>query len=378
MSRVKVKKISIPLGAKDEGVAQMFNQMLGTGTVNITIAYPRYKLICKLCDQLVRVFELMADSPFFRKHEEFANQTAQIHEFCEKSRTQLATKFFMDFSDYEWNLTLVEEDLQKRFSDMYSELKKSDIIHTFIIMCDHLVPYKKNFENIEKLSHKFITNMAGAEWCPFPFCTLNLKYIICLDSMTCSNKSFFMTILSKTYEFSRKLYEEIQSPDIDVDQFVDVIMKNITELQKRPELSRCRAAFQKIKESIALLKTNFTGYYRDFTSTKDSTIMMQHFIIDVSKTSKDSPQLASQFRTIISYYKKMAQNSITDPKVKMLLDRVNESMAAMERGTENLVNINEGDSEALLTQDDFDDADYIDCRAKSADSVTIPPGPTGD
>lgn len=354
MSRVKVKKVKISPTIKDEGLAEMFNQMLGAGSVNVTIAYPRYKKIRGLCEQLVKLFELLAGSPFMRAYKDFSAQKLQIEAFCTSSRESIVDMFRVDFSDYEWNLTLVEDELRKQFSEVYENMKKSDLVNTFIVMCDRLVPYKKNFMDLDKLNHRFITSMAGAEWAPFPFTTLNLKHIFSLAGVGENTITFFMTVLNRAYDLSRQLYEEIQSPDIDVDQFVDFIMKNIDEIQKRPELARCRDAFQKIKESVKLLKDRFNGYYRDFISTKDSTIMMQHFIIDVSKNTEANAKVTSQFRTIISYYRKIAQDQITNPKVKMLFDKVNDSFKELERGTENLVNIRESDSNENTEVEDSD------------------------
>lgn len=362
MSKIRVKKVKVPMGMRDEGLAEMFNQMLGAGSVNMTIAYPRYKKIKGLCEQLVKLFELLAASPFMRAYTEFSPEKKQIEDFCGESRRCIADIFNMDFSDYEWNLTLIEDELRKSFTEKYEQMKKSDLINTFIVMCDRLVMYKKNFINLEKLNHKFITCMAGAEWKPFPFTDLNIKSIFSLAGIGENTIMFFMTILNKAYELSRSLYEEIQSPDIDVESFVEVIVSNLDEIQKRPELSRCHKAFQKIKDSVDLLKDNFTGYYRDFVATKDSTIMMQHFIIDVSKSTDADPQVTQQFRTIISYYRKIAHDQITNPKIKMLFDKVNDSFKELERGTENLVKIREVD---------VDDSDPILVTpiAKSMESI---------
>jgi hypothetical protein len=344
MSRVKVKKIKMPIG-KDEDIAEMFNQMLGAGSINMTIAWPRYRRIKSLVENLVKLFEMLNKSPFMEKNTNFANQRSEISKFCASAQTQIEAMFAMDFSDYEWNLNLVEEDLKTKFSEAYDRMKKSDLINTFVIMCSNLAVYKKYISDVNKLNHKFITSMAGAEWSPFPFTALNLKQIFSLDNIGENTIRFFMVVLNKAFELGYQLYKEISSPDVDVDQFVEIIMNSMNEIQKRPELSRCRKAFQKIKESVNLLKDKFGNYYRDFISTKDSTIIMQHFIIDVSKSADADTETTRQFRQIINYYRKIAQEQITNPRVKMLFDRVNESFKELERGAENLVNIRDDDSE---------------------------------
>ena len=59
MSRAKVKKIKIPVGTQDEGLNEIFNQMLGTGVANIEITYPRYKQIQLICVRLIELFLLL-------------------------------------------------------------------------------------------------------------------------------------------------------------------------------------------------------------------------------------------------------------------------------------------------------------------------------
>lgn len=359
MSKVKIKKVKVKIGDNDSNIADMFNQMLGTGSVNISIAYPRYRRIRGLCEQIVRLFEQVAESPFMRTYTEFAPQRDQIAQFCADARESIGRLFCADLSDYEWNLTLVEEETKRQFKEVYDCARKSNLVNLFIIMCDRLVPYRKNFAELSKLHYKFIQSMPGAEWCPFPFTTLNLKYIFSLNTISETTIKFFMSVLNRAYVLSRNLYDELQSPDIDIDQFVDFIMQNIDKLQQQPELSRCREAFAKIKESVLLLKENFNGYYRDFVSTKDNTIIMQHFIIDVSKSTEASPRMTQQFRTIMNYYRKMAQNNINNPQAQALFEEVEKSFSEIERGTENL-HIQRSDEEDSA---ELDPADCVDASA---------------
>lgn len=338
MRRAVVKKIKIPISSGEDGVAEMFNQMLGTGTVNMDIAYPRYVRMRKLCEQLVKLFELLSASPFMQ-YADFNKQKEQIDAFCKKSRDEIKTLFRADLSDIDWDLNAIEEELKANFSKIYLEMKQSQLIDTFILMCDRLVPHKKNFVDINRLSHKFIGCMAGVEWCPFPFTNLNYKYIFSL-TLSPTVQAFFMTVLNKAFDLSYQLFTERQAPDIDVNQFVDFIMKSIDEIQTRPEVCRCKEAFQKIKESVEMLRDRFDSYYRDFISAKDSSIMMQHFILDVSKNTTASPKVAKQFKTIIGYYQSIASSDqIKDPKIKMLFDNLNKSLSEFEKGKENLVNI---------------------------------------
>jgi len=354
--KAKIKKVKIPVGGKDEGIAEMFNQMLGAGSLNMTIAYPKYLKIKHLTGELIKLFTMLKDSPFMVKFTEFAPQKEEIDQFIKESVVVYRDLFRMDFSDYDWNLNLIEDELKKSFSDLYDEVKKSQFIKQFIIMCDRLVPYKHYIEDIKNLNHKFITSMPGVEFIPFPFIPkFNIKYIFTLSGVGPNTITFFMTVLCKAFEFSHDLYKVISSPDVDVDQFTEVIMSNIGEIQKQSELNRCGDAFKKIKESVSMLKDNFGSYYRDFISTKDSTVMMQNFIADVAKKQDANPTVTRQFRVIINYYRKLAQQQIQNPKVKMLFDRVNESFQQLEKGTQNLRTKPEGETPEDNVDDTLDE-----------------------
>ena len=147
-----------------------------------------------------------------------------------------------------------------------------------------------------------------------------------------------MIILLKVYSFTIEIYNVVRTPDIDVDQFIEIITSSITEIQKRPELNRCSKAFNKIKESVLLLKTNFNDYYRDFVETQDNTIIMQNFILDVSKNTKADLELTRQFRKIISYYREQAQKSggQNNEKINMIFDKISETFKDYDIGLQNI------------------------------------------
>ncbi len=351
MRKVKVKKVKVALGGGDSDLAEMFNQMLGTGTANIPIAYPRYKRMRTLCEQLTKLFGLLSDSPFMRTCHEFSTQAGQIQQFCMHARSKIIELFNEDL-DGEGVIEALTEERKKDFTARYEAAKKSDLVKTYVILCDRLVPYRKHFADLNSLNHRFITAMPGVEWAPFPFTTLNIKHIFILPGVGENTITFFMTILHKAYVLSRALYEELQSPDIDIDRMSDIIMSSINDAQKCPELSRCKEAFHKIRESIGLLRNRLPGYYRDSLATGDNTIIMQHFIIDVSSETKASPTVIRQFGVIADYYRKAGKDQITNPKIKMLFDKINESFKEIEKGTTNLVNIREDDASASHCNND--------------------------
>lgn len=322
--KATVKKVKMPLGGDGE-LADMFNQMVGTG--NVAITYPKYKRIEQNLTALVKMFETVAESPFMRMNPQFKPQHDEIKAFCNYALAEIPRVFGMVIPGDD----AITDEFRTKFGDHYLEMRKHKLCGVALQIHKNLAMYKKNYTSLETLQHKFILTMPGVEWRPFPFTSLNLKEIFSLPSVKENTIRYFMCVLYKSFELAQHIYNELNSPDVDIDQFVNVIMANIDEIQKRPELSRCRKAFKKIRDSVVLLKERFDGYYRDFIDTNDSSIMMQHFIIDVSKETPNDPKLTQEFRTIIDYYRKMAANQITNPKVKVLFEKFNKSFEELDR-----------------------------------------------
>ena len=64
---------------------------------------------------------------------------------------------------------------------------------------------------------------------------------------------------------------------------------------------------------------------------------MENFILDVSKSTDADAETTRQFRVIIQYYRKLAQTQMSsNPKIKALFDKVNESFKQLDKGAENL------------------------------------------
>ncbi len=306
MKRMSKKmKMKIPLGVKDKNISEMFQSMLGGSEVSLGIAWPRYKCVKEHVDKLLMVLSMFNNSVFMRAFTDLEPHKKEIDLFVEESRKEFDTIFAMDLTDFEWNLDLVSEEDRTVFSTAYNIVKKSPLINSFIIMCDRLVIYKRYIKDQATLDSRFITTMSGAEYCPFPFTGLNFKFIFSMDGLSENTKLFLLSVLHKLFDISYKLYHEITSPDIDVDEFAEFIIGNLSQLQKRPELSRCGRAFSQIISSVEMLKTNFNGYYRDFICTKNSTIIMEHFVADVAKGTESDAQTNREFKVIIGYCRKM-------------------------------------------------------------------------
>jgi hypothetical protein len=359
---MKVKTVKVPLVSKGDGVTDMFNQMVGAGeTLNMSIVYPKYKYMRdQLLTPISKLLEFLENALKGSKSpnlEEVVSFRARLEEFIRNS-------YSYDLSDYEWDLNTVDDEIKRKFSEQYAQNKVHPVMNTLIKIYDSLLPYQRHIENVDALSWKFIVNMAGVDWSPLVFTRLNLKNLF-IES-TESHKRLYITILSKFFTFTRQVHSSAVSPDVDVDQFIAVLEDNMEQMQKKvPELARCKKAFAKIKESISLLKDRFNGYYRDFVETKDSTIMMQNFILDVSKESGSDPQTLQEFNKIIEYYRKMSQQNpkSKDPKMQVLFSKLTETFKEIERGTGNI-----GAGAPPVDMSELD-SDPIKVTAISADAV---------
>lgn len=335
-AKVKVRKIKISGGGDNDELNKMFNSVLGTGEIDMGIAYPRFLTMRDLCKNILNIFEQVIDSPFMRQCKEFAPQQEEIRQYCLRGRKDMIQLFKWDFSDYEWNLSLIDPAQVKLFTEDYNNMKKSSLVRGFISLCNDLHPYRSNFIDLDKLNYKFIINMPGSEWLPFQFTTLDLKTIFTTPGVGENTIRFFMVVLNRVYTVSHKLWNESTTPDIDIDLFVQDIAARLDTIRKVPGLEQCGRAFDKIQESVDLLKTNFNSYYRDFIDTRDNTVIMQNFILDIGKNSKVDPIVSNQFMKIIAFIQKEAKGHMDKPQVKMLFDQINKSCKDLQKGCDNL------------------------------------------
>lgn len=376
-TKVKVVKTNVTGGGDDKDIAEMFNQMIGAGgSINMNICYPKYCEIKLLLTKLVDVLALLKDSPplkgvikidpslavdvqrigeyvkrgrdsmpgvFSEEYENLPEKISKLQELEKKNNPESADPSQENvknviFGNSAINLNLIPEEQRKAFSEIYESLKKHFLVGDFLAMCNNLIVYRTFIENVDSLDYKFILKLGGVEFCPIPasITALNFKRIFTLitteESMSAQTKQevckFLMLVLNKLYTISHKLYKTITSPDIDVDEFVDVIVQNIAEVKKH--IPRCDKAFKKIEESVHLLRDNFSTYYKDFMTTQNQMTIMEDFVLDVAKTTKADPQTTQQFRQIINFYRKQAATKVKDPRLKMLFEKVDSNFRKLD------------------------------------------------
>jgi hypothetical protein len=205
--------------------------------------------------------------------------------------------------------------------------------------------------------------MPGLQFCPiYGADGINFKLLYCDPRLDEMDRKYLLMILHKVYVISHEIYDILTSPDIDIDEFVQVIMSSVDDVRK--QIPRCDAAFNKIVESVDLLRNNFGDYYKDFVSSNNSAVIMENFIIDVSQRTEATPKLTAQFRKIISHYRKLASQKNNNPKLQMLFKHIDKNFQELEKYTSKKDKQAEAEAEAEVDAEADVDAD-VDAEAEA-------------
>lgn len=333
---------------KDKEIGSMFNQLLGTGDLNMNISYPRFLELRDFIGKYLTMIEKITTSAIFEDKLAPEHHKAEIERFVKHNRELLDTTYsYVDLHAMGGEggrpvLTLEEvtDEHKKEFAEVHKKFKDSETVGVIAVICKNLMVYKKYLEVREKLDHRFLLQSSLFEFCPLPFTRLNFKKVILTAN---GNKDiadyvtlYLHKLLTKAVEFNKLL----QTPEIDVNDFVDYIMQNIDKIKEH--IPRCDKAFSKIENSVDLLKDNFSNYYKDFVTSGSPTAIMENFVTDVAKNTNADAETTRQFARIVTFYQKVAkQNNIKDPRINAVFDKLRDSFTALD------VNIEEVDDSDL-------------------------------
>ena len=378
--KIKSKVVKATLANKD--VLDMFQGVLGTseGSATLSITHPKYLRIQGHIDRFVRLLAVLHGSAVMAL---FPAAKEHLGGYVDALRKQFGASFVApDFAPWlsppaagagvEAYMTTAEDyakippEVVAQFGEVFAAAKKCNIVNTVIVACKNLVAHKKSLGDQAALKDRFLTKGAGMTFAPLPdLPQVNFKQIYIDDRLSPSDKEFVLVVLHKMYTIGHDVYEAVSSPDVDVNEFVEVIMSSIGEVKKH--IPRCDQAFQKIIESVDLLKGNFDGYYKDYTASGNPTIIMENFVLDVSKNTKTSPAVTAQFRRIIAHYRKLASQQGSHPKLQSLFAQVDANFQELEKKSK------EADAKGGSGGDSDDDSggdDSGDAAAEAAaDSV---------
>lgn len=358
--KVKITKKNKTM--KDPDVIDMFNKMIGTSEPDPQVVIPKYEIIMTNSNDIIKILETFMNIPFLEKltnqigGDIFKKGINDIGLFVTKAREQLnsmrleVNDKIMSGSEL-FDLNSNPEKMKKYITDVsstykinnlgtkYIELKNSDFIKEFIMTArllkaslilekNRTLSTTHNLEDKSSLSSSFILNSDGDFLKLFSFSSLDFKIMLLQDSMIDNYVKYVLLTLHLIYKKLIAIIKEITSPDVDADEFANIMINNIDEIRKH--IPRCDKAFNKIKQSVGLLRNNFGEYYKDFISSHNPGIIVENFIVDVAKDSKADISTTRQFREILSYYKKNVHHSITDPKIKKVFSMLEENLSIVE------------------------------------------------
>lgn len=326
--RVKQAKIS---AVDANGINGLFEEMVGIKDADPEIIRPKFvkarnviRYIHNILNMLANLRDLEKDYPHLKRPMDEIKK--YIHD--------------MKQSIY---FSIEKEDVQDQYfevnkadmNNLYKKFKENIFVKQLILLSSRLNQYKMYLDDPNNVRDNFIGLEPGLSFTIFDFSTLDLKHIWSDNTITPSFKKIILHVLHKLYKATYELYEIVTSPDVDLDEFITILLNSIQQLKKQPGLNRCNLAFKRIEDSVALLKKNFNKYYRESISCSNPDIIVQNFIVDVSNEGGPDARLTTEFRKIIQYMHKMSQQNgkNKDPKVQQLFKMLNKNFEVMEQNT---------------------------------------------
>jgi hypothetical protein len=363
---------------KDPELIDMFNKMVGASDPDPNIVIPKYERIHNNAFQVIKLLEkFLASPPASVFKEQFIKSFEQIQGFVATSAQQLRDLSLEENDNIMSGeeLKAINSDPEKMMAflanvnskykvaglgDKYNKLQNSPVIKEMIMVARNLknavmleqdraklrAPPKEkgkeasapasatglhNLECKESLSEDFILHSEGDFLTLFNFTTLDFKQMFYSDLMTKQFKTYILLFLHFIYVRVMAIVKDITSPNVDVDKFSEIVVRNIDEMRKH--IPRCDKAFDKIKASVSLLKDNFGGYYKSFVTSQNGNpgIIVENFVLDVAKKNSADVQTTRQFRQIINFYhKQISSKKVSDPKVRKMLSLVGENLDILE------------------------------------------------
>ena len=336
--RIKSKVVNATLANKE--ISEMFQSVLGgSGSSSLPVTYPKYALMRSHVERFLKLLTALQESALMTR---FPEMRDHLVAYTAALKTQLAASF--NAPDFALHLPALSgvaaaagwtaadyarlpEAVVAEFEATFKTVKSCSLVNTILVACKNLIVHKKSIGDKAALRDKFLRD-AGMQFAPLPdLPQLNFKRIY--GESAAGEREFVLVVLHKLLTISHDVYDALSAPDVDVDEFVEVIMSSIEEVKKH--IPRCDQAFSKIVESVGLLRGNFTSYYKDFSASGNPSVMMENFVLDVSKSTNASPQVTAQFRRIISHYRKLASQQSQNPKLQSLFAQVDANFQELER-----------------------------------------------
>jgi hypothetical protein len=366
---------------RNRDVVDMFNGIMDNKNTTLSVIHQKYQRLSRHTDRFIMLLRMLSRSCIIKKFPTIENALVKYVDHL----NDLYLKWFNlpDLSSYiketsvpslekqEVDYSNVPKDIASNFSSGFEHMKKNELLGIIIVTCKNLLPFKGYISDQDNLRDKFILKSGGLTISPLPdLQSLNFKHIYIDDKLNSEDRRFLLLILHKLYMISHDVYEAVVSPDVDINDFVNIVLQSVNEIRK--QIPRCNMAFDKIIESIGLLRENFTDYYKDYVASNNPTIIMENFVLDVSKTAKSNVKLTQQFRTIISHYRNLVSQKTYNPKLKSLFEQVDANFKELETlNKSNSEECKDNDNDEDKNDEDKNDEDKNDEDKNNKNNVNI-------
>ena len=241
---------------------------------------------------------------------------------------------------------------EENVGELWTGYRNSKAIKDCISIYSQLLPYKSYLTETSP-SDKWIRDMTlGVAL--FDFSHLSISAV--WQDMRTDNKirDFILTIISRLFLNSKKVYDFYVTPDIDVDVIRERVMETLDSIKDVPELSRCKNAMKAMSSSMNLFNDNINDYFKSFIQTGNPITFMEEYVVDVINNQETkNPKLLFELSQLRKYLSRIGNdNKKVSPKIREMLKKIGEKLdevdnvvnqnmkAAAEKENPNLVNDN--------------------------------------
>lgn len=328
----KVKELKQLLGGDSAGnINTMFEEMIGTKDADPEIILPKFVKSRNLIKHIYRyLLQLGSYKELENLYLDIQTDLNQIMDFAISIKTSIIWESMVDET-----INMYVKLNKQEINQFYKKIKNDQTTKELITLCGKLKRYASNFASIDNLRDNFIGQEPGLDFRIFDFSGFDLRKIWANTNRNLMVRKFILTTIHLLYKNLYELYKTVSSPDVDIEQFTELLIKSIGDLEKRPGLNRCKNAFRRIRDSVGLLRNKFDDYYRDSISAENPNMMVENFILDVANNGTTDARLTREFRLIIQYMHKQGQQSgkTKDPAVQRIFKMLNQNFDLMEKKT---------------------------------------------
>lgn len=344
---------------KQPGIESMFSQMLGEGNVNMDIAIPKYKNIIDKMQKMVNAISCIFTNELIGGYiiEEYSNGIGGFISFAtflqetihkhtiEEYKHRLSNNELRELNKHpekiqEYMMRIQHPYEQEEFNEVYQSLKECKAIEVITLFTSGLKKYIRQHSKSDTITHEnfceeledIISNSkeVSLELIPDITC-LDFKIFYEDPNIGRDYVSLVIKMVSILYKHSLVILDTVIQPDIDLDEFIQVFDENIDKLKSHPKLTGCQKAFKNIRASVSMLKDNFSTYYKNFIYSKNPTIILESFVMDIAEKETDL-RVIPQYRKIVDVYWSMSK-SINDPKLDSIFKEIEKKFDILSSNT---------------------------------------------